>query len=147
MCHTKDYKLGICCFSAKHLALKRKNKDWLVHNQDNVSSWSDIYSPRLLLQWTITLKIQLVVIQYKIIIISTKVTCSGQDRAATLLIWLSTTINYSLIQRTLQLSCLSNATIFSMKNACIKVFPMVSYLKTLTCDDFIFGFPMDNIHL
>jgi hypothetical protein len=24
-CHTKDYKIGICCFSAKHLALKRKN--------------------------------------------------------------------------------------------------------------------------
>jgi hypothetical protein len=23
---------------------------YLVHNQDNVSSWSDIYSPRLLLQ-------------------------------------------------------------------------------------------------
>ena len=49
-CVTQDYKLGICCFSAKHLALKRKNKDGLVHNQDNVSSWSDIYSPRLLLQ-------------------------------------------------------------------------------------------------
>jgi hypothetical protein len=23
----KDYKIGICCFSAKHTALKRKNKD------------------------------------------------------------------------------------------------------------------------
>jgi hypothetical protein len=24
---TKDYKIGICCFSAKHTALRRKNKD------------------------------------------------------------------------------------------------------------------------
>ena len=30
-------KIGICCFSAKHAALRRKNKDWLVRNQDNVS--------------------------------------------------------------------------------------------------------------
>jgi len=25
---TKDYKNGICCFSAKHAALRRKRKDW-----------------------------------------------------------------------------------------------------------------------
>ena len=24
---TKDYKIGICCFSAKHAALKRKSKN------------------------------------------------------------------------------------------------------------------------
>ena len=24
---TKDYKIGICCFSGKHAALSRKNKD------------------------------------------------------------------------------------------------------------------------
>jgi hypothetical protein len=24
---TKDYKIGICCFSAKHVALRRKSKD------------------------------------------------------------------------------------------------------------------------
>jgi len=30
-------KIGICCFSAKHAALRRKSKDWLVRNQDNVS--------------------------------------------------------------------------------------------------------------
>jgi hypothetical protein len=34
---TKDYEIGICCFSAKHAALKRKSKDWLARNQDNVS--------------------------------------------------------------------------------------------------------------
>ena len=26
---TKDYKIGICCFSAKHAALRSKSKDWL----------------------------------------------------------------------------------------------------------------------
>ena len=26
---TKDYNIGICCFSAKHAALRRKSKDWL----------------------------------------------------------------------------------------------------------------------
>jgi hypothetical protein len=34
---TKDYKVGICCFSAKHATLRRKSKDWLAQNQDNVS--------------------------------------------------------------------------------------------------------------
>ena len=39
---TKDYKIGICCFSARHAALRRKSKGWLVRNQDNVSEWGDI---------------------------------------------------------------------------------------------------------
>ena len=39
---TKDYKIGICCFSAKHAALRRKSKDWLTRNQNNVSEWSDM---------------------------------------------------------------------------------------------------------
>jgi hypothetical protein len=34
---TKDYKIGICCFSAKHEALRRKSKDLLAQNQDNLS--------------------------------------------------------------------------------------------------------------
>jgi hypothetical protein len=34
---TKDYKIGICCISTKHAALRRKSKDWLARNQDNVS--------------------------------------------------------------------------------------------------------------
>ena len=34
---TKHYKIGICCFSDKHTALRRKSKDWLVRNHDNVS--------------------------------------------------------------------------------------------------------------
>ena len=48
--HTKDYKIGICCFSAKHAALKRKSKDWLARNQNNVSEWGDMSTSRLLFQ-------------------------------------------------------------------------------------------------
>jgi hypothetical protein len=32
---TKDYKIGICCFSTKHAALRRKSKVWLARNQAN----------------------------------------------------------------------------------------------------------------
>jgi hypothetical protein len=46
----KDYKIGICCFSTKHAALRRKSKDWLSRNQDNVSEWSDMFICRLLFQ-------------------------------------------------------------------------------------------------
>jgi hypothetical protein len=46
----KDYKIGICCFSAKHAALRRKSKDWLARNQNNVSEWSDRSTCRLLFQ-------------------------------------------------------------------------------------------------
>ena len=35
---TKDYEIDMCCFSVKHTALKRKSKDWLVRNQNNVST-------------------------------------------------------------------------------------------------------------
>ena len=36
---TKDYEICICCVSAKHTTLRRKSKDWLARNQDNVSDW------------------------------------------------------------------------------------------------------------
>ena len=36
---TKDYNIAICCFSAKHAALRRKSKYQLAWNQDNVYSW------------------------------------------------------------------------------------------------------------
>jgi hypothetical protein len=39
---TKHYKIDICCFTTKHAALRRKTKDWLAQNQDNVSEWSDM---------------------------------------------------------------------------------------------------------
>jgi hypothetical protein len=48
---TKDYKIGICCFSTKHAAaLRRKSKDWLALNQNNVYEWSDMSTSRLMFQ-------------------------------------------------------------------------------------------------
>jgi hypothetical protein len=47
---TKDYKIGMCCFSAKHVALRRKSKEWLARNQDNVCEWSGMSTRRLLFQ-------------------------------------------------------------------------------------------------
>jgi hypothetical protein len=47
---TKDYTIGMCCFSAKHAALRRKGKDWFVRNQNNVSEWSDMSTRGLLFQ-------------------------------------------------------------------------------------------------
>jgi hypothetical protein len=47
---TKDYKIGICCFFAKHTALRRKSKDWLARNQDNVLEWIEMSICRLLFQ-------------------------------------------------------------------------------------------------
>ena len=45
---TKDYKIGFCCFSAKHVALPSKSKDWLARNQNNLSEWSDMSTRGLL---------------------------------------------------------------------------------------------------
>ena len=45
---TKDYTIGICCFSAKHTILRRNRKDWLARNKDNVSEWSDMCTRGLL---------------------------------------------------------------------------------------------------
>ena len=38
----------IYCFSDKHVALKRKRKDWLAGNQNNVSGWGDMSTCGLL---------------------------------------------------------------------------------------------------
>jgi hypothetical protein len=45
----KGYYIGICCFSAKHAALRRKSKYWLARNKDNVSEWGDMSMRGLLL--------------------------------------------------------------------------------------------------
>jgi hypothetical protein len=45
---TKDYEIGICCFSAKHAELRCKN--WLARNQNNVSEWSYMSTHGLLFQ-------------------------------------------------------------------------------------------------
>ena len=59
---TKVYIIGICCFSAKHAAIRRKNKDWLARNQNNMSEWSNMSIRRLLFQWASTIKIHLSVL-------------------------------------------------------------------------------------
>ena len=53
---TKDYEIGICCFSAKHTALRRKSKDWLAKNQHNVSELGDMSIRGLLFQCASTIK-------------------------------------------------------------------------------------------
>jgi hypothetical protein len=44
-CATKDYKIGMCCFSAKHAALKRTIKDVLARNQELISTYNFIIIP------------------------------------------------------------------------------------------------------
>jgi hypothetical protein len=56
---TKDYEIGICRFSFKHVELRRKKKDWLARNQNNVSEWSNMSICALLFRGTSTIKIQL----------------------------------------------------------------------------------------
>ena len=46
----KDYTIGIYCFSAKRTSIRRKSKDWLARNQDNVSEWGDMSIRGLLFQ-------------------------------------------------------------------------------------------------
>ena len=41
---TKDHKIGMCCCSAKHTALRNNIKDWLAR--------SDMSNSGLLIQWT-----------------------------------------------------------------------------------------------
>ena len=59
---TKDYEIGMCCFSALHAASRRKRKDWSARNQNNVSEWSDMYIRGLLIQLANTINIQLSVL-------------------------------------------------------------------------------------
>ena len=47
---TKDYKISVYCFSAKHTSRRIKNKDWLARNQKYVSEWSDMSIRGLLFQ-------------------------------------------------------------------------------------------------
>ena len=59
---TKVYKIGICSCSATHAALRRKSKDWLARNQNNVSEWSGMSIRGRLFQRASTIQIQLSVL-------------------------------------------------------------------------------------
>jgi hypothetical protein len=56
--HNKDLKIGMCCFSAKHAAIRRMSKDWFARNHSNVSEWCEMFTRGLLCQGTSTMKIQ-----------------------------------------------------------------------------------------
>ena len=56
----KDYEIGICCFSVKHVASRSKTKDWLSQNLVNVSEWRNMFICGLLFQWDSTKVIQLI---------------------------------------------------------------------------------------
>ena len=43
---TKDYEIGICCFSAKYTMFRSKSSQ----KQNNVSEWSNVFTHRLLFQ-------------------------------------------------------------------------------------------------
>jgi len=78
MGQTKDYEIGICFFSTKHTALRRKSKDWLTRNQDNVSIWGDMSLHRLLFQWASTIKTKCVGLEREdLTIISLKICWVG----------------------------------------------------------------------
>jgi hypothetical protein len=47
---TKDYDIGICCFSDKHPALTSKSKYRLARNHDYVSERSDLSTCRQFFQ-------------------------------------------------------------------------------------------------
>ena len=46
----KDYEIGMRCFSAKHAALRRKSKNWLARDQNNVFEWTDMFARGRLFQ-------------------------------------------------------------------------------------------------
>ena len=55
---SKDYKICICCFSAKHThSIMEERIDWLARNQDYVSEWGD-----MLFQFASIIEIQLSVL-------------------------------------------------------------------------------------
>jgi hypothetical protein len=53
---TKDYQLVFVAYDAMHADLRRKSKDWLARNQDNVSEWSNMYIRGLLFQLANTIR-------------------------------------------------------------------------------------------
>lgn len=74
--YSLNIEMGIYCFSSKRKTLRRKNKDLLARNGDNVSKWGNISIHRLLFQFASTTKIQLtLLVKYKdhLIIFSLKI--------------------------------------------------------------------------
>jgi hypothetical protein len=51
---TKEYKIGICCFSAKNIELRKDSKYWLARNQHIMSECADLSICRLFREATNT---------------------------------------------------------------------------------------------
>jgi hypothetical protein len=84
---TKNYKIDICCFSFKHAALRRKSKDWLARNLDNVLEWSNKSTHKNPIK--------------RVGLVSLKLTCFLHDISEKLLIWhLTTDINFIVFCQT-----------------------------------------------
>ena len=49
----------MCCFSAMHTSLRRKSRDWLARNSDNVPELGKMSTHVLLFQLPSPIKIQL----------------------------------------------------------------------------------------
>ena len=56
---TKYYNISICCFYEKRAVLRRKSKDWLALNRENMFEWGSMSTRGLLCRWASTIKIQL----------------------------------------------------------------------------------------
>ena len=59
----KTIKLVSLASLLKHTSLRRKSKDLLAQNQDNVSEWRDMSSCRFLIQSASIIKVQLGLVQ------------------------------------------------------------------------------------
>jgi hypothetical protein len=81
----KEYAIGMCCFCAKHAALRSKRRYWLVRNSNNFSERSDMSIRRLLFHWASNINIQLSWFRTKRTSSSShwKLTCSRHDIAKT----------------------------------------------------------------
>ena len=66
---TKDYNIGICCFSTKDEVLRNMSKSWLALNQDNVSEWSNISNIKIQYNVLVYYKVDIIII----------ITCSCND--------------------------------------------------------------------
>ena len=105
---TKVYRISICCFSAKHAALRRKSIDWLARNQNNVSE-----CPRTFVSlWNKSQRVGLVQSRpHSSSSSHWKLTCSRHDIAEKLLNWHKQQWLTHLMFRSLKFSALSNKTI------------------------------------
>ena len=94
-------KFGICCFSAKYAALRRKSKDGLAQNQDNMSGFKKLHMGLVVLVKEMSVFIHFLLQNTNLVSVLTKIflNCAGH-------VWQDWHISWNLI-------CLSEATCLS----------------------------------